>query len=69
MKYATIDGTVWPVGLDDVEWNLRYGPTPNLYLASIVQAYEALIDPTIPQYIAIAKLKRARRAAVEALDA
>lgn len=62
-------GTVWPVpwGTEDVsgvEWRLRYGPGQDLFAASCVAAYGALVDPHITMTEAIEKLRRARRAMV-----
>lgn len=74
MRWAKVDDTTWPIDDDDndesVQWIMRYGTDyerkrVSLAAASVMAAYAALIDPTIPQTDAVAKLKRARRAAAD----
>lgn len=69
--YVVVDDNTWPVRVGDIEWLLRYGNRPltrseQLIAASTLNAYSCLADPAISQKDAIAKLKRARRAAVRA---
>ena len=73
VKWAQIEDTTWPVDIetDDEaadQWRLRYnnGQVSRevmLSAASVMSAYGALVDPSITQTEAIAKLKRARAAA------
>jgi hypothetical protein len=68
--YVTLDdGTVWPVNVENIEWQLRYG-TPSrsdlLIAASVLNAYTAMTDPTIRASQAEVKLHRARHAQHEA---
>lgn len=67
-------GTVWPApwGTDEqngVEWRLRYGPGQDLFAASCVAAYAALVDPHSTMDEAIKKLRHARRAMALCLHA
>jgi hypothetical protein len=68
--YVQVDGTSWPVNLEDVAWALRYA-NPDVaeqrVAASAVDAYRHLTNPGISQADAVEALKRARRAQVEAL--
>jgi hypothetical protein len=68
IHYREVENTVWPVNVRGIEWELRYGAKGNhkLVAASVVAAYAALIDPTLSEKDAIAKLRRARRAQREA---
>lgn len=77
VRFVVVDDTTWPVPFssDDVDgpgWVQRYG-TPErvveqrMTVASIVTSYSYLIDPSLSQTDAIAALKRARRAAKEAI--
>jgi hypothetical protein len=46
MKWVHFDGMAWPSleGLDETEWQLRYGiEPPRLDVASVVAAYKALV--------------------------
>ena len=77
VRFVVINNTTWPVPFssDDVDgpgWVQRYG-TPErvveqrMTVASVISAYTHLLDPNITQTDAIAALKRARRAAKEAI--
>jgi len=62
-----VDNTTWPVNLAPLAWKLRYAPhtlsdSEHLILASAVDAYCHLIDPSCRQYTADAMLRRARLA-------
>lgn len=66
-QYVTVDGTVWPVNVGEIEWQLRYGHVSQpLVAASVVNSYAYLTDPSISQATAIAALKRARKAQASA---
>lgn len=60
--------TTWPVNFGEVSWSLRYARATDhpMLAATVMDAYAALVDPTISQRDAFAKLKRARRAAAAA---
>ena len=72
MRYITVDGTVWPVDINEAdgpsaEWIQRYG-TPaerehqRLAVASVLSAYSHLTDSSQLMIDATAKLNRARQA-------
>ena len=67
--YDADTGTTWPIpwrhdDTDGVEWRLRYSEQRDVFAASCVAAYAALIDPHITMAEAIKKLRTARRAIV-----
>lgn len=64
IHYARIDGTTWPRNVRDIEWSLRYGDLASIRLlaASVVSAYAHLTDPGITEAMAVASLRRARKA-------
>lgn len=66
VEYVRVEDTTWPVSFGS-EWVLRYGTTEarevqRMGVASIISAYQYLVDPQLPQQAAIAALKRARKA-------
>lgn len=73
-RFVTVDDTTWPIEVGDLAWVLRYGMPveqrpevltrqDRLILASVVESYLFLIDPTRPHKEAVASLRRARKAA------
>jgi hypothetical protein len=71
-RYVRVDETTWPIdretpSVPSMEWLLRYGdPMPHrLFIASIVHAYNHLLDPDISLADATRSLRRARKAAKE----
>lgn len=66
--YGRVEGTVWPVDVGEVGWQLRYDPANvnHLFAASVVSAYAHLTDPGISQASAFAALKHARAAVLSA---
>lgn len=76
IKSIKVEDTLWPVDVatedeDSAEWILRYGITERredqrLSVASILSAYEYLIDPNRTLKDATESLRRARKASREA---
>lgn len=68
LKYFTIDGTVWPVNVGDLEHQLRYPDgtlivwNGRLRAASVIAAYSHMTDPSLTEEQAHKLLIRARRA-------
>lgn len=65
MKWVTIDETTWPVDVDGrTELMLRFksdGWTrQRVAAAAVLAAYAYLTDPALPEWDAVAALKRAR---------
>ncbi len=78
IKSIKVEDTTWPVdiGTDDevsAEWVLRYGTTERreaqrLSVASVLGAYEYLVDPNRSMKDATASLRRARKASKQVFD-